>query len=309
MKNYMFLFLFSTMEYILTLLIIKSINIINYDYVTLKYSSFRFSAAKDSPTGLNMIIKIFLPPIYIVILSGILYNLGYNNLVKNIYLVQVIYYIIKWIVCIVILNRKILINWKNEFFSFVTSFLLSYLIYYSFIVKTTQIFISVEELRDGIWIGIITFFFSIIIKIIYNQTKLNLEKQKEKNRAYIRKSYNKFKKQYGHIIKTRDKALRNLTYSIMIYENYNRPAVVRIFEYAKFLITGYATLGVMQVWTWTFITNEESVIKGYKIIKDAYKLHEKLQLEDKLQKIIFLYNKDNKYVEEVMYIYCVLEEQ
>ena len=95
----------------------------------------------------------------------------------------------------------------------------------------------------------------------------------------------------------------------MIYENYNRPAVVRIFEYAKFLITGYATLGVMQVWTGTFITNEESVIKGYKIIKDAYKLHEKLQLEDKLQKIIFLYNKDNKYVEEVMYIYCVLEEQ
>ena len=104
MKEFLFLFLFSIIEYILTNVITNCINIINYEYATLKYTSFSFSTSKDSPTGLNLIIKIFWPPIYIVILSGILYNLGCNDLVKKIYLVTMIYYAIKWLVCIIILE-------------------------------------------------------------------------------------------------------------------------------------------------------------------------------------------------------------
>ena len=95
----------------------------------------------------------------------------------------------------------------------------------------------------------------------------------------------------------------------MIYENYNRPKIIRFFEYAKVIIKGNATLGIMQVSTSKFITNEESITKGYQIIEDTYKSLKYMKLEEKLKNVMFTYNKSNKYVEEVMYIYCILEHE
>ncbi|HIR59787.1 MAG TPA: hypothetical protein IAB38_07025 [Candidatus Onthousia excrementipullorum] len=115
---------------------------------------------------------------------------------------------------------------------------------------------------------------------------------------------------YSNIVKTKNKKIKLLTYSIMIYENYNRPIVIRVFENIKFFITGQASLGIMQVTTQKFITNKESVKMGYKIIKDNYfSIRKKMKLENKLKKVIFMYNKTNKYVEEVLYIYHLLENE
>lgn len=308
MQKILCITIFSILEYILITLVTNCINVINYEYATLKYTNFSFSTSKDSPIGLNIIIKIFFPCIYIIILSGILYNLGYNALVKDIYIVTIIYYIIKWFICLIILKRGLLINWKVEIICFILASLLSIFIYSIFITKTTQIFISIEELRDGIWVGIITFFSSVVLKVIYNYSKQNSKMQQKKIKNYITKSYQKLNIKYGHIIKTKSKTLKNLTYAIMIYENYNRPPVVRVLEYMKFFIIGNATLGIMQVSTSNFITNEESVIKGYKMIQDMYKKFNKQKIEERLKKVMFMYNKSNKYVEEVMYIYCILDE-
>lgn len=118
MKNLFILFLFSIIEYIITIIITNSINAVNCNYISLKYTSFKFYTSKDTPTGLNIIIKIFGPPIYIIIFSGILYELNFNNLVNNIYIVTLFYYVIKWLILIILLNRTFLIDWKNEFSCF-----------------------------------------------------------------------------------------------------------------------------------------------------------------------------------------------
>lgn len=73
MDRFLFFCIFAIIEYFFTSFFINCINIVNYDYISVNYTSFRFSISKDSPTGLNIIIKIFSPAIYIVILSGILY--------------------------------------------------------------------------------------------------------------------------------------------------------------------------------------------------------------------------------------------
>ncbi len=310
MDRFLFFCIFAIIEYFFTSFFINCINIVNYDYISVNYTSFRFSISKDSPTGLNIIIKIFSPAIYIVILSGILYCLNLNYLVTHIYIVTIIYYIIKWIISSIVLNRALLIDWKSEIICFFIACFFSWFIYSIFISKTTQIFISIEELRDGIWLGIITFFLGIIIKSIYNYAHLNYDKEKEKIRKYIIKKYKKFQMKYSNIVKTKNKKIKLLTYSIMIYENYNRPIVIRVFENIKFFITGQASLGIMQVTTQKFITNKESVKMGYKIIKDNYfSIRKKMKLENKLKKVIFMYNKTNKYVEEVLYIYHLLENE
>ena len=57
----------------------------------------------------------------------------------------------------------------------------------------------------------------------------------------------------------------------MIYEDFNRPRVVRWIEYLRFWITRNPhTLGIMQVTTDKFIDNKESIrLSMQKIVKDS----------------------------------------
>ena len=301
--------LFSIIEYILLLILTKWISVYNYDYVSLRYSCFSFSTNEETATGMNNIISIFFPTIFIIILSGVLYETNLNKFVDNIYLVTLFYYLIKWLVIILVLNRGMLINWKKEFIFSSISFLLSYFIYCIFITQTTKIFVSIDEIRDGIWVGIITFALSLILKLVYNHSYLNVKEHKRKIKKYVKKYYNKFHKKYCNIIKTKNKDIKFLTYAIMIYENYNRSFFIRVIEYIKFFITGKASLGIMQVSSSYFITNEESVKLGYRIIKNTYfSLSKELDYEERLKKVVLIYNKSNKYVEEVMYIFCLLKK-
>ena len=299
--------IFAIVEYLILLLITNFINIINYDFVTLKYSTFRFSTKEDSPTGLNMLLKIFFPPIYLVFLSGILYELKYDNLVNNIFFITIIYYGIKWLICNLILNRRILVNWKSEFPCASLATMISFRIYKLFISKTHNIFIPLEELRNGIWMGIITFFFGLIINFIYNQAKLNAEQLKFKTEKYIHKKYTKLKEKYNYIIDEKDKVIELLTYAIMIYEDYNRPYLVRLIEYLKLFITGEATLGIMQVSTKRIINDDESVRIGYERIKESYCSMKKMTQEEKINKTISMYNKGQEYLNEIKGIYEVLK--
>ena len=189
---------------------------------------------------------------------------------------------------------------------FAISILLSYFIYIIFISKTTQIFISVDEIRDGIWLTIIIFFLSLIIKKIYNNAILTEQESNRRSNNYIINKYNKLKKKYDYIITTKNKSLKKLTYAIMIYEDYNRPKIIRYIEYLKLFFTRRATLGIMQVSTKKFITDFQSVELGYKKLKKDYEKMKFVRKDKRIKKILYNYNKSNRYVEEVIYIYNFL---
>ena len=114
--------------YFATMMLTNSINVINYDYVSLRYTSFKFSLNNDSPIGLNILIKVLFPPIFITIVSGILYNFGFDKYVVQIYWVVLIYFCLKWFI-ICVFGRRNLIDWKNELICSVLSFVISIIIY------------------------------------------------------------------------------------------------------------------------------------------------------------------------------------
>ena len=101
----------------------------------------------------------------------------------------------------------------------------------------------------------------------------------------------------------------------MIYENYNRPAFYRFFEYIKCIIAGQATLGVMQVKSNKIISNEESVEKGYNYIKKLYKKivneskDNEFEENEQVKKIISKYNAGQKYTDEILYIMEVIKNE
>ena len=96
------------------------------------------------------------------------------------------------------------------------------------------------------------------------------EKSRVRHERYIKTMYSKLQTKYNDLLveKCDDELVRNTVYAIMIYENYNRPPVARLFEnlcmriYKKEL-----TLGIMQVKTSKLISNEESIILAIDIIK------------------------------------------
>lgn len=133
-----------------------------------------------------------------------------------------------------------------------------------------------------------------------------MENRKEK---YILKKYEYFRNKYQDIITTKNKDLHKIVYVIMIYENFNRPFLIRIIEKIKFLIIGKATLSIMQVSSRVLINDRTSVKLGYDILKKSY-IDNKKRIKDKaelLSQTISSYNYGEKYLNEVLYIKEILD--
>ena len=299
MSSFLFFLIIAIVEYFLILIMTNQL------YISIKYSCFGFDIEKDAPIGMNIIIQSFFPTIVLIILSGLLYTLKLNNLVLNIFLITIIYHILR-ISIIIILNKIPIINWKRELICAFFSIFMSVIIYYCFISKTTQIFVSIDEIRDGIWIAIIIFFIKFVMSRIYDDFYLNEDYQIEKMTNYVIKMYEKFNAKYSKIINSKIDDVNYITYSIMIYENYNRPPIFRLFEYVKLFICGHASLGIMQVYSKRFIKDTESVQIAFKMIENEYNnltKNKKISKIKKVERIAFFYNKRLDYVKEVTSIY------
>lgn len=306
--NMIIFLILAMLEYIIIVALTDKLTKLK-EYITINYSSFEFSNIGHKPYGLNILIKIVFPSIFMVIIAGILYNIGKNDSVENIFLISIFYYLIRWFIIIFVYNRQELMNWKEEICIFCITITINVLLYYFFIKKTTQIFISLEELRDAIWISIVTFIVVIIRDFIYNYLYIDNYKLENRKEKYILKRYEHFKNKYYDIVVTKNKELHTIVYAIMIYENYNRPFFVRTLEKIKFLINGKATLGIMQVKTRFLINDRTSVKIGYNILKKNYFKNKKKmkQKRDIVNETIYSYNYGEKYLNEVLYIKKILE--
>jgi len=62
-----------------------------------------------------------------------------------------------------------------------------------------------------------------------------------------------------------------IIYAIMIYEDYNRPRLIRLVEYSWFFLTKKPlTMGIMQVRSNTYINDIESVRRGVDLVLQYY---------------------------------------
>ncbi|MBQ7410430.1 MAG: hypothetical protein IJW20_03500 [Clostridia bacterium] len=309
--NYIIFIGLAMIGYVMTIIITNQIGILQKEYIGIKYSSFEFSNTERKPYGLNIVIRILFPVCLIIICSGIFYETKNEKLIENIYLISIFYYFIRWIYLIIILQRKELQNWKIEILISIIGVIISFCAYKFFIVETTQIFVSIEELRDGIWIAIITFVFVLLKEFIYKNAYIDNEKENQRKEKYILKKYKYFYDKYGNFILQEDKEIINLVFAIMIYENFNRPWFVRCFENLKCLIFRKATLGIMQVTTSKLISDVESIELGINKIKENYLVNKNKDFKelyrcDVIDQTIFDYNHSYNYVDEVKSIYDVL---
>lgn len=280
------------------------INWIGSKSVSVGYMQMSMIVKDDSYPAFNFLFKAIAPVILMIIFVAVVQSLHFENLTHHCYLIVVYYWLFRVLV-IVIYGRFALTNWKAQLLYWISSIGIS-LYLYKLIDVVDRILPSPEALRDQMWILIILFLYSIFNNMVIDRS--GSQKRKEK---YIKNTYLRLKSRYHNKISKEcggNYFFAQMVYSIMIYENFNRPRFVRWIEYIHFSLTKKPhTLGIMQVTSVKWITNEQSITLAIQkiksdcdnIVNDYAKRKEDFSLRLIVREIASKYNKDDDYVEEV----------
>lgn len=222
----------------------------------------------------------------------------------------------------IVKNVFVYLNLKHEAIALALSLLLGETVFFKIIkpllTQNKSIWIPVTELRDALWFAI----FAYLAKTTWEIMKQSYSKDNlypdDKRCELIWKRYDKFNWKYGDFIAYQishryvDKMsmdeqnrLASLLYAIMIYEDFNRPFLIRLTERilkATFFRQRAMTLGIMQFKVFHTITDEESISYAIDFISQPF-LHNTSEPENVA---ISMYNSNSDYHTEVRAIYDTL---
>lgn len=221
----------------------------------LGYVNISITIHDDTAPLFNYFFKVLAPIVYLIILISIFQLAGLDAINKNIYLVVVYYWIYRFLY-VAFRGRLPLLNWWLQIVYWISSIGLAVWVYF-LVDKLDTILPDPATLLEELWILIILFVYSVFNKMSFSRK--GAEKRIEK---YVDKQYLQFKNEYGQIVDSliNQDCFKALVYSIMIYENFNRPRQARFIEriYGKFSRKKH-TYGIMQVMSPIPLSDEESI--------------------------------------------------
>lgn len=272
-----------------------------------------FLKVEEAP-AFNFLFRIISPIVYLFIVSAILYKLGLDKFVANVFFIS-IYYILFRLAFNLATNRGLLMNWYRQVLYWISIVSISYFAYTEIIYKKENILPDFDTISNELWIIILIFLFHTL-----NRIRISSDKTIERKENYLKSRLSSFKEKYSDLVNenlNNDK-LKSIAYAIMIYEDFNRPKAARLVENARFKITGKKhSLGLMQVQTSEFINDRKSVELGIEKLNKAYNKEIKKRGLDRKESIEILlpdawsnewsmerrivsnYNKDDNYVDEI----------
>lgn len=291
------------------------INWIGKHSYTIGYMSLSLFVRREEAPALNLFIRVLSPVVYIIILSSILYYFNLDKYVVNIYMVSIYYIGIRLLVNI-FYNRSSLLNWTTQIFHWSIIIISSYFVYDKIIKERENILPDFSTLSNELWIVIIIFIYQIVNKLEFSQKGT----ERRKNN-YLKNRYKYFKEKYHQTITNligNNQFLEIIVYSILIYEDFNRPKLVRYVENLRFKITKKEhSLGVMQIKTKTLISDKESVELGVKKILRAYDAYLQKHSLNKIDEdkewsasdyIIMDYNNSDEYYQDIDELKYLIKE-
>ncbi len=283
-----------------------------------EYEIFSFEDSDHGNYSGNFFQMIINPVVFVTIICSFLQSKGNTDMCFHLWQVILFFWLLRFF-RFLIKGRISFVNWRYEFISFFISNVLGIFVLFNCLLPLIEanknIFISLENLRDAIWVAIIFYIFKVIwdiCKCALESEYVFSEKRKEK---VVNIRYKKFYKKYNsHIVGILEKMskdalimrdFKNLIYSVMIYEDYNRPFIYRKIEgiLKRILPNKQMTLGIMQFKTYRYITDLESIEMACKKLYNDYLNN----LDDApIEKAIYNYNISYSYQSEVMAIFNII---
>lgn len=248
----------------------------------------------------NCIHSVIITCIYIILIAGIFS--GYKHDV--IFFIPIFELIIRFFYVTCIQERDFVRNYFLELKSSIIGILFSYFINYYFINEVDRIIPTGKEFRVIIWLLLVIYIIGLLRDkmIIRDRSKYNFSIDRE----YIVMQYAKFKSQYSNVIRTRNREVIPVIYTIMIYENYYHPSIFRKLSSLWYKIDNRGRcFGIMQVYSRQAISDIDS-------IKISLKRLEKIFIYHKGKKNFAMRGFQEYYhrkdVRELLSIYRIIEE-
>jgi len=172
-----------------------------------------------------------------------------------------------------------------------------------------NIFPNTETTKLLIWLFIIGYTLLYIKKNIDIKIPTDNNISFYQDKEYIVMQYAKYKTKYNNLISSKNNYLNQLIYAIMIYENYNKPEIIRKTDILKYkLFHEENKFGIMQIEKKQPITDEESIDLVLKKLERIYNnnIKEKIGELDTIKILIKKYYK--KDIKEIVSIYQTISK-
>ena len=255
----------------------------------------------DKKYHITKVDKIILSLLYLFLIAGLFYRLKWNY-TESIFVIFIFFFVIDLIYYHTILDKDFFQKEEGNVFYYVVLLILGFFFNQEFINRVNDIFLSGEEIRLLIWIGILFFIYRFAKeKDVFN--RVNVSTNSSINEESIMISYAKLKVQYHELLDSEDKDLQTLMYAFMIYYNNSRNKLFRQIDNLKMKIHGSKRrLGIMQVEVDHVISYSLSIEIALDKIKKNYKKSSSKKI--KIKDAIHAYDMENE--KEIESIFDIL---
>lgn len=285
------------------------------------YIRFSLFDSSDEAFSINYVIKVIGPIVFLIIVVAVLQYFKLDSFIEGILSVIYIYIGIR-LTLIFVYERAAIVNWVMICFYYASIIVFSNIIYYKFITSVSTLLPDFTDIKNEIWLLIILFIYQIgnsvgersIPNPYYEPEQAFLPEFKKRKRKYVIKKYNGFKSQYEteiNKISAADSTFNLVIFSIIIFENFNRPTAIRSIErlWAK-VSHCEVTQGIMQQPSRTPLSDLQSIKIGTEFLHNKYR---KIKDSDNdysiYRRVIKKQCPDKKYVRQVLFIAKAIIDQ
>lgn len=245
--------------------------------------------------------QLIIPSIYIIIISALV-----PSIKENVFLIVIFEIFIRNFYITNVISRSNESSAMSFIIENLISIGLSLFVYNYFISNVETVIPNPEDIKGFIWFLIILY-----TVYLYNLTTKDKKAVEKANTAKVRTEktimqYAKFKNKYSNIIKTKNILINNLTYAIMIFEDYKTPKLYRnINAYIGAVTKKETKYGIMQIPSYERLTDETSIEMTISNFEKALK-NSKLKENEKIDKLLANYKQEEK--EHILLIYKTIVE-
>lgn len=304
----------TTLHIILAIILFFLQNWIGSKAYSKGYIRFSLLDDKDEALSLNYVIKVFGPIVYLILTVTLFQYLKFDSI--NADIINVIYYYIGIRLMLIFLyQRATIVNWTRIFFYYLSIVIISNIIHKNFIASVDTLLPDFTQIKNEIWLLIIIFIYQLGNGFeeknpnneIFETSKAYLPEIKNRKRKYILNNYSRLNNQYGKLINEiskDDKSFGLIIISILIFENFNRPRIIRFIERIWVrLIKEKTTQGIMQTYSDKPLSDTGSVKKGTEYLFSKYSEYAKEEYTYTLfRRTIKRHCPDKKYIRQILFI-------
>lgn len=246
-----------------------------------EYGKFTFESSCPHSFSGNFFQKIVNPTVYLAAISAVAqYFLpaGYADFAESLWLLIPMFWLCR-LIYMIWRNVFVFLNLKYEALALLLSMLLGEGTFFRIILPLLRqgenLWISAAALRDALWYAVLAYVFKTSWDIMRRSFSDQNLYPDARRREIVMNRYRKFSNKYGVYIRESvlaashgglppnvQEQVVSLIYAIMIYEDYNRPKIMRVAEWvlkATIFRCRTMSLGIMQVQTRRLIRDQESI--------------------------------------------------